>query len=104
MRPVRPFRAPAHRFLLRLASVLVIVLVAGSQAVQVGAAPPPIRTFVPIGASYDTDTLQRFALASAQHDTSGHVEILVLPISYATNAFSITNGERQKNLTLADTR
>src|SRR5207253_5576287 len=104
MRPVHRFRAPLDRLPGRVLSIAAAVLLAGAQAVPVGAAPPPTRTFVPIGASYDADTLQRFALAAAQHDASGHVEILVLPISYATDAFSITNGERQKNLTLADTR
>jgi cyanophycinase len=99
MRPIHLFRAPV-----RVAALAAAVLVLAVQALPAGAAPPPTRTLVPIGASYDTDTLQRFALAAAQHDTSGHVLLLVLPISYATNAFSITNGERQKNLTLADTR
>ncbi len=96
MRPVHLFRAPA---------ALVAALVLGlASAIPAGAAPPPTRAFVPIGASYDADTLQRFAQEAATHDTSGHVLILVLPISYATDAFSITNGERKKNLTLADTR
>lgn len=97
MRPIHLLRAPAAA----VAAALVLVL---ASALSTGAVPPPTRTLVPIGASYDDDTLQRFALAAAQHDTSGHVLILVLPISYATNAFSITNGERKKNLTLADSR
>jgi cyanophycinase-like exopeptidase len=84
-----------------LGTALVISIAAGLPA---AAASPPTRTLVPIGASYDSDTLQRFALAAATHDTSGRVALLVLPISYATSATSITNGERQKNLTLADTR
>jgi cyanophycinase len=99
MRPIHLFRAPA-----RLAALGGAVLLLAFQALPATAVPPPTRTFVPIGASYDSDTLQRFALAAAQHDISGHVLLLVLPISYATNAYSITNGERQKNLTLADTR
>jgi cyanophycinase-like exopeptidase len=84
-----------------LAGLLAVTLGA---ALPVAGADPPIRTLVPIGASYDSDTLQRFARAAVTHDTSGRVVLLVLPISYATNATSITNGERQKNLTLADTR
>jgi cyanophycinase-like exopeptidase len=94
MRPARPLLAPLG----------AAVLLVGIVCLPAAAVPPPIRTFVPIGASYDTDTLERFALAAAQHDASGHVELLVLPISYGTDAFSVSNGERQKNLTLADTR
>jgi cyanophycinase len=97
MRPVHTLRAPAAAF----AAALVLVF---AGAMSTGAATPPTRAFVPIGASYDADTLARFAQEAATHDTSGHVEILVLPISYGTNAFATTNGERKKNLTLADTR
>lgn len=68
------------------------------------AAPPPVHTLIPIGSDYRTDTLQRFALATAQRDTTGFVDLLVLPITYATNAQQITNGERQKNLSLANDR
>lgn len=70
----------------------------------VGGAPPVTRTFVPIGSGYGATTLQRFALAAAQHDTIGNIYLLVLPITYATDPYSISNGERNKNLTLADTR
>lgn len=105
MRPIHLFRAPVRPGApVRFAALATAVLAVATQALPVGAAPLPTRAFVPIGASYDADTLQRFALEAATHDTSGHVEILVLPISYATDAFSITNGERKKNLTLADTR
>jgi cyanophycinase len=68
------------------------------------AASSATRTLVPIGAGYADDTLQRFAQAAAQHDTSGNVYLLVLPITYATNAYAISNGERNTNLTLADGR
>jgi cyanophycinase len=59
---------------------------------------------IPTGSDYRADTLQRFALAAAQRDTNGVVELLVLPITYGTDAYSTTNGERQKNLDLADNR
>jgi cyanophycinase-like exopeptidase len=109
MVPFRPFRLTLARgattrpriVAWALAGILAVALGAGMPA---AAASTPTRTLVPIGASYDADTLQRFALAAATHDTSRRVVLLVLPISYATNATSITNGERQKNLTLADTR
>ena len=48
--------------------------------------------------------LQRFAQAAVQHDTNGVVDILVIPITFATDPFNISNGERQQNLTLADNR
>src|SRR6185436_3931300 len=53
---------------------------------------------------YSTATLQLFAREAVQNDTNGMVDILVIPITFATNAFTITNGERQQNLTLADNR
>src|SRR5512133_1147786 len=59
---------------------------------------------IPTGSDYIADTLQRFALAAAQRDTNSVVELLVLPITYGTDAYSTTNGERQKNLPLADGR
>ena len=63
-----------------------------------------VHTYVPIGSGYSTATLRLFARQAAQHDTDGTIEILVIPITFATNAFSISNGERQQNLTLADNR
>ncbi|HEX9384999.1 MAG TPA: hypothetical protein VF918_01670, partial [Anaerolineales bacterium] len=53
---------------------------------------------------YRADTLQRFAQAAVQHDTNSIVDVLVIPITFATDPFNISNGERQQNLTLADTR
>lgn len=70
----------------------------------VGGAPPVARTFVPIGSGYGSTTLQRFAQAAAQHDTTGNIYLLVLPITYGTDPYSTSNGERNKNITLADTR
>jgi Cyanophycinase and related exopeptidases len=63
-----------------------------------------LHTYIPTGSDYRADTLQRFAQAAVQHDTNGVVEILVIPITFATDPFNISNGERQQNLTLADTR
>ncbi|MBV9791031.1 MAG: Type 1 glutamine amidotransferase-like domain-containing protein, partial [Chloroflexi bacterium] len=62
------------------------------------------RTLIPIGAGYATSTLERFAQAAAQRDTSGTVYLLVLPITFATDAYTISSKERKENLTLADTR
>jgi len=63
-----------------------------------------VHTLIPVGSDYTPETLQRFALAAAQRDTNGVVDLLVIPITYGTDAYSTTNGERQKNLTLADGR
>ncbi len=83
---------------------LILVLVAGLSSQPVRADTGPVHTLIPIGSDYTQETLQRFALAAAQRDANGVVDLLVIPITYGTNAYSTTNGERQKNLTLADTR
>jgi cyanophycinase len=63
-----------------------------------------LHTYIPTGSDYRADTLQRFARAAVQHDSNNIVDILVIPITFATDPFNISNGERQQNLTLADTR
>jgi cyanophycinase len=77
---------------------------AGLNVQSAQADPTPVHTYVPIGSGYASDTLQLFAREAVGHDTNGTVEILVIPITFATNAFHISNGERQQNLTLADNR
>ena len=68
----------------------------------------PTRTLVRSGSDYQADTLELFAAAAAEHDattdTNKRVVLLVLPITYSLSATSSKNGERQKNLTLADNR
>jgi cyanophycinase-like exopeptidase len=59
---------------------------------------------VPIGSDYQPDTLELFARAAAERDTSGHVLILVLPITYSREAERSSNGERQQNLSFAERR
>src|SRR5512141_450608 len=83
---------------------LILILMAGLNFQTAQAATGVTHTLIPIGSDYRADTLQRFALAAAQRDTNGVVELLVLPITYGTDAYSTTNGERQKNLDLADNR
>ena len=61
-------------------------------------------TFVPIGAGYTAETLEQFAAEAAEVDTTGQVSILVLPITYGVDPFAMSNGLRNKNLALADTR
>jgi cyanophycinase len=61
-------------------------------------------TFVPIGAGYTAETLEQFAAEAAAVDTTGEVSILVLPITYGVDPLAMSNGLRNKNLALADTR
>lgn len=83
---------------------LIVLLIAGFNFQSVQAEAGTVHTYIPIGSGYSSYTLQLFAREAVQHDTDGTVEILVIPITFATNAFNITNGERQQNLTLADNR
>ena len=88
------------RHWLKLVSTLLLIASLNFQSAQASV----LHTYVPIGSDYRSDTLQRFARAAIQHDTNSVVDILVIPITFATDAFNISNGERQQNLTLADTR
>src|SRR5687768_8265730 len=83
---------------------LIVLLIASFTFQSVQAEAGIVHTYVPIGSGYSSDTLQLFARQAVQLDTDGTVEILVIPITFATNAFNISNGERQQNLTLADNR
>src|SRR6266542_5569277 len=83
---------------------LILLLVAGLNLQSVQAEASILHTYIPIGSGYNADTLQRFARAAVQHDANGTVDILVIPITFATDPFNISNGERQQNLTQADTR
>jgi cyanophycinase len=82
--------------------VLLALLCAGLVA-PVASAPRPTRTLVPIGSGYEAATLQRFAQAAALHASSS-VDLLILPITFATDPIAITKKERTDNLALADTR
>jgi cyanophycinase len=86
----------------KLCLILLVITALNFQFVQAEAGT--VHTYVPIGSGYSTYTLQLFARQAVRHDTDGTVEILVIPITFATNAFTISNGERQQNLTLADNR
>ena len=90
------------RHLLQLC--LIVLLIASFNLQSAQAEAGTVHTYVPIGSGYSSDTLQLFARQAVQQDTDGTVEILVIPITFATNAFNISNGERQQNLTLADNR
>jgi cyanophycinase len=88
----------------RRAPVLLAAIALAAASVVPTFAAAPGTTLVPIGAGYSETTLEQFAGEAAAQDDSGTVSILVLPITFATDAFRISNGERQKNLTLAGTR
>lgn len=60
--------------------------------------------FVPIGASYQDETLTLFAQQALAQDSDGVVKIRVLPITFASDPYSITQQERTANYTLAMTR
>jgi len=94
-------RPTVRSALLRIGSagILLAGLLGPSSA---SAATTP--TFVPIGAGYTAETLEQFAAEAAAVDTSGDVSILVLPITYGVDPLSMSNGLRNKNLTLADGR
>jgi cyanophycinase len=87
-----------------LNACLILLLFASFNFQSVQAEAGTEHTYVPIGSGYSSATLQLFARQAVQHDTDGTVEILVIPITYATNAYNISNGERQKNLDLANNR
>lgn len=86
-----------------LAALLALAALLLGSAIA-AAAPAATRTLVPIGSGYEPDTLARFALAAAQHDTSGTVDIVVLPTTFGTDPNVTSPSERKKNLTLADSR
>jgi cyanophycinase len=88
----------------RIVILLLALLLCAGLAAPVASAPRPTRTLVPIGSGYEEATLRRFAQAAVQHDSSGNVDLLILPITFATDAVAITKKERTDNLALADTR
>ncbi len=97
----RPAHPTSRR---RVASLVLAALLAAAAAFPAGVAGATPAPFVPIGAGYSEETLQQFAVAAAEADDSGAVEILVVPITFGLNAFETTKSERKKNLTLAETR
>jgi len=83
---------------------LAAILALSPLLIPAAAAGAAIPTFVPIGAGYTAETLEQFAAEAAAVDTSGEVSILVLPITYGVDPLAMSNGLRNKNLALADTR
>jgi cyanophycinase len=94
-------RPTVRSAILRIGSAAILVAGLLGPASASAATTP---TFVPIGAGYTAETLVQFAAQAAAVDTSGDVSILVLPITYGVDPLSMSNGLRNKNLTLADGR
>ncbi len=92
--------------LVRLVAVLMAVAClvgVGQPALAQPIDPPPV--LVPIGASYEADTLQLFAeQAVAYNGSNAVVELRLLPITYASDPYSITAKERAENLELLQRR
>jgi cyanophycinase len=84
-------------FILLISSIAIIPLFLTAQA-------SGNTTLVPIGASYEEETLSFFSAQALARNTDPTVEIRVLPITYATNPNSITPSERAANLAQANTR
>lgn len=82
-------------------AILALHLQLGPSPVARAGAP---SVLVPIGASYQEDTLAYFSLRALARDTDSLVTIRVLPITYASNPFGISGSERAQNLALAQTR
>lgn len=80
----------------RLKIGLVLVLIASLNFQAVQADQSPLHMFIPVGSDYRQDTLERFAQAAVQRDTNGIVDLLVMPITYGTDAYRTTNGESSR--------
>lgn len=89
-----------HWFGLSLTFFLAVI----TMVQPVHATPGASTTLFPIGSDYLESTLQRFAQAASDHDSNGTVNIVVLPTTYGTDAYSTSKSERNKNLSLADER
>src|SRR5438552_2010217 len=99
--PSLSHRPTVRSALLRIGSAAILISgLLGPSSVSAATT----STFVPIGAGYTAETLEQFAAEAASVDASGDVSILVLPITYGVDPLSMSNGLRNKNLTLADSR
>ena len=92
------WRTRAMLLLAGLAGVVAALAAVG------GAAGQSRARLVPIGAGYESDTLELFAAQAAAHDSDGVVTIRVLPITYHLNPYSIGGNVRRSNLELAQGR
>jgi cyanophycinase len=85
-------------------SIYFLGLFALALAVLPSGAQDNTRTFMPIGGGYG-DTYDGFiAAALERYQVGDTLKIVVLPITYATNAETITQEELQENLNAAENR
>lgn len=61
-------------------------------------------TMVPIGSDYQPVTMEAVARQAVRGDRSGHVVLLVLPITYSYDAYTTDPDERAENMALAEER
>jgi len=97
-------KTPGRLLIARPLLLLAFALSLAAWPAATAGAPSPARTLLPIGSGYSAATLQRFARAAVERDTTGNVELLVLPITFGISADSTSPSERRKNLDLADRR
>lgn len=96
--PFAHTRCPVRRFALRTALPVVFL------SLSAAAAPPATTRLAPIGAGYSEATLRQFAATAARRDTSGLIDIVVLPIAFSPDAITISDKDRRDNLALAERR
>lgn len=96
--------ANTHRPSARPLLAVLCLLCLAAWPAAAASAPTPPRTLLPIGSGYEAATLERFARAAVERDSTGNVDLLVLPITFGLSADSTSPSERRKNLDLADRR
>ena len=94
-----------YKRLFRPMTVLLatVVLLTGTLLPAFADDPQPQR-WVPIGASYEADTLQLFAAQAVDYNADDVVQLRLLPITYGFDAYVITPKERAENLELLQRR
>ena len=92
------WRSRALPLLAGLAALVIALALVG------GAAGQDTTRLVPIGAGYESDTLELFGTQAAAHDSDGVVTIRVLPITYHVDPYAIGGLARRANLELAQGR
>lgn len=92
---------PSFLALTCLAALLALALLLACPAAVRGDSPARL---VPIGASYEPDTLALFAAQAIARNSDNEVQLRLLPTPYASDPFWISPAERQDNYNTALTR
>ena len=101
---MRLFISHPHRKALHLCVVLSIVLMLSILLPHAVARAITPTTLIPIGAGYETATLELFAARAAAGNSDSVVQLRLLPTPYASDPFWISPAERQDNYNTALTR